>query len=45
MLYSVATKMPVIIEKYRERLAKEVGCGGITNPNQMDFVIDYLTKN
>ncbi len=27
MLYSVATKLPVILEKYRERLAKEVGSG------------------
>lgn len=45
MLYSVATKLPVILDKYRERLAREVGLGGISNPNQMDFVIDYLTKN
>ena len=45
MLYSVAAKLPVIIEKFRERLAREVGKGGITNPNQMDYAIDYLTKN
>lgn len=45
MLYSVATKMPVIIEKYRERVAAEVGKGDISNPNQLDYIIEYLTKN
>ena len=45
MLYSIATKMPVIIEKFRDRLAREVGTGGISNPNHLDFVLDYLTKN
>ena len=45
MLYSITTKMPVIIEKYRQRLAKQVGSGGINNPNQMDYVLEYLTKN
>ena len=37
--------MPVIIDKYRERLATEVGKGDISNPNQLDYIIDYMTKN
>ena len=45
MLYSISTKMPVIIDKYRERLACEVGKGDISNPNQLDYTIDYMTKN
>ena len=45
MLYSISTKMPVIIDKYRERLASEVGKGDISNPNQLDYIIEYMTKN
>lgn len=44
MLYSVATKLPVILEKYRERLAKEVGSGDISNQNQLDYIIEYFLK-
>lgn len=44
MIYSVATKLPVIIEKHRELLSKEIGKAGITNPNQLDYAIDYLMK-
>lgn len=44
MLYSVSTKVPVIIDKYRERLAREIGKGDISNPNQLDYIIEYMTK-
>ena len=42
MLYSIATKLPVHVEKYREMLAKNVGSKGIYNPNQLDYAIEYL---
>ena len=42
MLYTIATKPPVIIEKHREMLASQVGSGNIYNPNQLDYAIDYL---
>ena len=42
MLYTIATKPPVIIQKHREMLAKHVGSGDIYNPNQLDYAIDYL---
>lgn len=45
MLYSVTTKLPVIIEKHREKLASEIGKGDISNPNQLDYIIEYLIKN
>jgi hypothetical protein len=45
MLYSVATKLPVILEKYREKLAQEVGKGDISNSTQLDFAIEYLLQN
>lgn len=44
MLYSVATKLPVILEKFRSKLAKEVGSGQISNASQLDYAIDYLLK-
>lgn len=44
MLYSVATKLPVVLEKFRDMLAKEVGTGDISNANQLDYIIDYLLK-
>lgn len=44
MLYSVTTKLPVILEKFRSKLAKEVGSGLISNASQLDYAIDYLLK-
>lgn len=42
MLYSIATKLPITIERFRQPLAQFVGSGDISNPNQLDFTIDYL---
>jgi hypothetical protein len=42
MLYSIATKLPETISNYRQTLAKYVGNGDISNPNQLDYAIDYL---
>jgi hypothetical protein len=42
MLYSIATKLPITIERFRKPLAEWVGAGGISNPNQLDFTIEYL---
>jgi hypothetical protein len=42
MLYSIATKLPITIEGYREQLSVFVGSGDISNPNQLDFTIEYL---
>lgn len=42
MLYSIATKLPITIERFRKPLAAWVGAGDISNPNQLDYTIDYL---
>lgn len=42
MLYSIATKLPITIERFRKPLAEWVGKGDISNPNQLDFTIEYL---
>ena len=42
MLYSIATKLPETISNYRQILAKYVGNSDISNPNQLDYTIDYL---
>ncbi len=39
MLYSIATKLPVTIERFRVPLAAFVGNGDISNPNQLDYTI------
>jgi hypothetical protein len=45
MLYSVSTKLPIILTQFRNQLAQEVGTGKITNSTQLDFVIEYLMIN
>ena len=42
MLYSIATKLPITIERFRNPLARFVGSGDISNPNHLDFTIQYL---
>jgi glutaminyl-tRNA synthetase len=42
MLYSIATKLPITIERFRKPLAGWVGFNEISNPNQLDFTIEYL---
>jgi glutaminyl-tRNA synthetase len=42
MLYSIATKLPLTSEHFREPLAGWVGTGAIDNPNHLDFTIDYI---
>ena len=42
MLYSIATKLPITIERFRKSLAEWVGSSDISNPNQLDFTIEYL---
>lgn len=42
MLYSIATKLPITIERFRKPLAEWVGAGDISNPNQLDYAIEYL---
>ena len=42
MLYSISTKLPITLDQHRATLAKWVGSGEISNPNQLDYVIDYL---
>lgn len=42
MLYSIATKLPITIERFRKPLATWVGSNDISNPNQLDFAIEYL---
>jgi len=42
MLYSIATKLPITIERFRQPLAEWVGSNDISNPNQLDFTIEYL---
>jgi len=42
MLYSIATKLPITIERFRKQLSVFVGSGDISNPNQLDFTIEYL---
>jgi hypothetical protein len=39
MLYSIATKLPITIERFRKPLSEFVGKGDISNPNQLDFTI------
>ena len=45
MFYSIATKMPVTLNEHRPIVAEWVGNGAISNPNQLDYVIDYLKVN
>ncbi len=42
MLYSIATRLPVTSEHFREPLANWVGAGQIDNPNHLDFAIEYI---
>jgi hypothetical protein len=42
MIYSIATKLPITIERFRHDLAVFVGKGEISNPNQLDYTIEYL---
>ncbi len=42
MLYSITTKLPAHIEKYRFLLAGLVGNNDINNPNQLDYSIEFL---
>jgi len=42
MLYSIATKLPLIAERFRQPLASWVAKGDISNPSQLDFTIDYI---
>jgi glutaminyl-tRNA synthetase len=42
MLYSIATKLPITIERYRKALSEWVGSNDISNPNQLDYTIEYL---
>lgn len=39
MLYSIATKLPVTLERFRKQLAEWVGSSEINNPNQLDYTI------
>jgi hypothetical protein len=39
MLYSIATKLPVTSEHFREPLSRWVSNGSIDNPNHLDFTI------
>lgn len=39
MLYSIATKLPVTLERFRKQLAEWVGSSEVNNPNQLDFTI------
>ncbi len=41
-MYSIATKLPITIERFRQPLSTFVGSGDISNPNQLDYTIDYL---
>lgn len=42
MLYSIATKLPITIERFRKALSEWVGANEISNPNQLDYTIEYL---
>lgn len=42
MLYSIATKLPPTSEQFRQPLARWVGNSDISNPNQLDFTIEYI---
>ena len=42
MLYSIATKLPITLERFREPLAQWVASGRIDNPNHLDFTIEYI---
>ena len=42
MLYSIATKLPITIERFRKALSEWVGSNEISNPNQLDYTIEYL---
>jgi hypothetical protein len=39
MLYSIATKLPITIERFRKSLSEWVGSNDISNPNQLDYTI------
>jgi glutaminyl-tRNA synthetase len=39
MLYSIATKLPITIERFRKALSQWVGSNEISNPNQLDYTI------
>jgi hypothetical protein len=45
MLYSVSTKLPIILSQFRDKLAEDVGNSNISNSTQLDYIIEYLITN